>query len=91
MVLNILHLRCLLDTKMEKSGANCMYGVLEKVEDEHVNLGIISFIGLDKVTWKVNIEKQGEVLLLRQDLEFGKRRRNQQRKTKKEWTSQAEE
>lgn len=76
---------------MEKSGANCTYRVLEKVEDEHVNLGIISFMGLDKVTWKVNIEKQGEVLLLRQDLEFGERRRNQQRKTKKQWTSQAEE
>lgn len=48
-------------------------------------------MGLDKVTWKVNIEKQGEVILLRQDLEFGKRRRNQQRKTKNQWTSQAEE
>lgn len=67
-----------------------------EVEDEPMNWGInflviFKAIGLDKVTWKVNIEKQGEVLLLRQDLKFGERRRNQQRKTKKQWTSQEEE
>ena len=52
---------------------------------------IFKGMGLDEVTWGVNTEKEGEVLILKQNLEFGNKSRNQQRKTEKKWASQAEE
>lgn len=67
------------------------------MEGENINLGIISFwmifkgMGSDEVTWGVNTEKEGELLILKQNLEFGNKSRNEQRKTEEKWGSQAEE
>lgn len=47
-------------------------------------------MGLEEVTWGVNMEKESEVLTLRQNLEFRNKRTNQ-RKTKKKSANQAEE
>lgn len=52
---------------------------------------IFKGMGSDEVTWGVNTEKEGEVLILKQNLEFGNKSRNQQRKTERKWGSQAEE
>ena len=46
---------------------------------------IFKGMGLDEATWGVTTEKEGELLILKQNLEFGNK------KTREKWASQTAE